>query len=401
MNDQRKKTLVLTAAWIGFILCAAILYKLVIKPALALAAAEDAKAMKEHFLRSTSGESYYKGSISISMDAFAGYFPLRSETFARELAAEGIKMSILNEPDQGERLASIARGDCQFAAFTAEGLIRNSSENSLPATIIACIDSRSQATDVLAVSREFLSRDKESTKKILKCYFRALYAVREKFPEALAEDGAQGGDANEPGKIEATIKEVKWDSLMDNYARFGIRKNFRVNNIEDVIDGTSRRLILSREMAKDPTNGDPQLLYYGQILKELEAEGFHPGDTSKSEAKQLTDAQWNSLVGVKKFETPAIGFSRGSHSLSKDGKAALDQLAENLASLNSIYVTIRGDASKVGDPEANKALSLKRAEVAADYLKNNGGIPTNRIRAIGGESTGSPTARFILGQEPY
>jgi len=63
-------------------------------------------------------------------------------------------------------------------------------------------------------------------------------------------------------------------------------------------------------------------------------------------------------------------------------------------------VIVRGNASLRGDLEANKQLATKRAESVQAYLTSHG-ISPQRIRAVGGDPSGSTSVSFVLGQLPY
>ncbi|MEO8496309.1 MAG: OmpA family protein, partial [Planctomycetota bacterium] len=79
--------------------------------------------------------------------------------------------------------------------------------------------------------------------------------------------------------------------------------------------------------------------------------------------------------------------------------SVLDELASKLTTTR-FYVLIRGNASTVGDLEQNKLLAERRAAAAQEYLVQSG-VDSNRIRATGGEPSGTTSVTFMLGQLPY
>ena len=147
-------------------------------------------------------------------------------------------------------------------------------------------------------------------------------------------------------------------------------------------------------------------MYYDQILRELQTNGFHPGLGSEGvrddrvELERLTDKQWTQLVPVGTLEVPELVFARGTSRLSSRSQLTLDDLVSQLNTWPQYYVLIRGNASTIGDLEANKALAQSRAEAAADYLKQQG-ISDVRVRAVGVEPSGTTSVSFVLGQTPY
>ena len=93
-------------------------------------------------------------------------------------------------------------------------------------------------------------------------------------------------------------------------------------------------------------------------------------------------------------------FPRGSSRLTDTSGTVLDDLVNTLNSWPQYYLLVRGNASMRGDFDANKRLATNRAEAAADYLVQQG-IDKNRIKAAGGDPTGSTSVSFVLGEAPY
>lgn len=67
-----------------------------------------------------------------------------------------------------------------------------------------------------------------------------------------------------------------------------------------------------------------------------------------------------------------VYFDVGQSGLSGDAKKSLDELYAVIEGNPSIKVCAIGQADKTGDPEANKRLSLKRAESVKSYLMKKG-----------------------------
>ena len=93
-------------------------------------------------------------------------------------------------------------------------------------------------------------------------------------------------------------------------------------------------------------------------------------------------------------------FARGTSTLTSRSQTVLDELMENLENWPQYYLLIRGNASLEGDLEANRALARARAKAAEAYLIQNG-VSQNRVRALGGEPSGTTSVSFVLGQTPY
>ncbi len=84
-----------------------------------------------------------------------------------------------------------------------------------------------------------------------------------------------------------------------------------------------------------------------------------------------------------------IYFEVGQSSLSKKAQKKIDDLFDVVDGHPSLKICAIGQADKQGDPEANKKLSLKRAQSAKDYLVKKG-ITKKRIETVyRGEAYGS------------
>ena len=63
---------------------------------------------------------------------------------------------------------------------------------------------------------------------------------------------------------------------MDNYAYFGLHKGSGIRHIRDSITAINDVLLSTNRLKKDPLQGQPETLYYDQILRQLQQEQFHP-----------------------------------------------------------------------------------------------------------------------------
>jgi OOP family OmpA-OmpF porin len=81
----------------------------------------------------------------------------------------------------------------------------------------------------------------------------------------------------------------------------------------------------------------------------------------------------------------SVEFASGSAELQPSARQALDALGRALSSqdLAQYRFRIEGHTDTVGTPEANKALSQRRAEAVSAYLAQKFGIAPSRLQAIG------------------
>ena len=71
-----------------------------------------------------------------------------------------------------------------------------------------------------------------------------------------------------------------------------------------------------------------------------------------------------------------------------------------MTGVQTCALPICGNASNLGDVEANKELASKRGLGALQYLES-AGIPKQRMRTIPGEITGETRVTFGVGEFPY
>ncbi|MFD2204214.1 OmpA family protein [Kiloniella antarctica] len=76
-----------------------------------------------------------------------------------------------------------------------------------------------------------------------------------------------------------------------------------------------------------------------------------------------------------------IYFETGQTALSTEARKQIDQLVDVVTGNPSLKICAVGQADKEGDPDANKKLSLKRAESAKSYLIKKG-IEKKRVETV-------------------
>jgi OOP family OmpA-OmpF porin len=76
-------------------------------------------------------------------------------------------------------------------------------------------------------------------------------------------------------------------------------------------------------------------------------------------------------------------FRINSSALTPEGKAAIDELAAGLVSLERFVVELEGFTDRTGDRTLNLSLSQRRAEAVARYLTIKHGVPLRRVYVLG------------------
>lgn len=77
-----------------------------------------------------------------------------------------------------------------------------------------------------------------------------------------------------------------------------------------------------------------------------------------------------------------VNFDTGKSSIRKDSYEQLDTVVEYMTHKPGVRVEISGHTDNVGDKEANKKLSLARAQACVDYLVKKG-VERTRLEAVG------------------
>ena len=94
-------------------------------------------------------------------------------------------------------------------------------------------------------------------------------------------------------------------------------------------------------------------------------------------------------------------FSFDRSEIGPKGKAALDQFAQELAGMHFDAITVEGHTDRLGSPDYNQKLSMRRAEAVKTYLVSAGGVDAGRISAVGkGETQPLTKAEDCRGTKP-
>ena len=261
----------------------------------------------------------------------------------------------------------------------------------------------SAIADVLVASDDFLAKNRDTVVAVLKAYFETNYQYQDtaKRVELVQRDAAAGGAKLTREEAERLVDGVWWKNTQENRAHMGLSGASALPHVDDMIAGVTSVLLETGAIDADPTEGNPNYLYNTAVWADLE--GFRPGRGDESvrgnRLPKLTDKQWESLVEVGTARAPTLVFARGTDKLTQRSRTLLDELAGTLQA-TQYYVVVRGNASRRGDPEANKRLADQRAKSVEAYLVGQG-VDADRIRAVGVDPSGSTSVTFLLGEPRY
>jgi len=108
--------------------------------------------------------------------------------------------------------------------------------------------------------------------------------------------------------------------------------------------------------------------------------------TQADNAVHRVDSLQNTVANLDNYHVvteTAVHFGFDKDNLSKDGKAALDQLATDVANAKGYIITVEGGTDSVGNADYNYSLSERRADSVIQYLASQHNIPAHKIYLIG------------------
>lgn len=259
--------------------------------------------------------------------------------------------------------------------------------------------------DILVVSRDYLLKNERVVENVTKAYYSTIFQHRNDMGALVANDAKQLGEPLTPEQTERLVETIWWKNTQENYAHFGFTTGHNIQHMEEICANVIDVLLKTKAISKDPTNGQPNLLYYDGIMRKLFDTSWHPGFGQEDIRQEkslasLTDSEWTQLKPVGTLSVPRLVFSRGTSRLSATSNGTLDKLVKTLETWPQYYLLVMGHTSAKGDVDANRVLAEARATAAMDYLIQKG-VDRNRIHADASKPNGSTTVAFILGEVPY
>jgi len=108
--------------------------------------------------------------------------------------------------------------------------------------------------------------------------------------------------------------------------------------------------------------------------------------TLANNATHRVDSLQNVVANLDNYRVvteTAVQFGFDKDTLTKESKAALDQLATNIPNTKGYIIAVEGGTDSVGDGEYNYALSQRRADAVIQYLAAQHNVPAHKIYLIG------------------
>jgi NitT/TauT family transport system substrate-binding protein len=176
----------------------------------------------------------------------------------------------------------------------------------------------------------------------------------------LAENEPLYKDMGEQATLDQ-LSSVKWADLMDNTKMFGLDGSQPL--FDDIFEKASsawlKRGYIDQKVSPQEAKDDSFLkqIYAASPVKAPPDPQVPKAPPGKEEEKPIETKQVN------------IFFAIGSATLDDKARQVLDQDVSLLARTNAnAYIRIEGNTDNVGDSQANKVLSMQRAQAVIGYL---------------------------------
>lgn len=306
-----------------------------------------------------------KGTISLALDAYAGYYPLRSEQMVTEMLSKGYRLALeVDEGDYASRVDMLKKGEIDLAVFTVDSFILNGMKEDFPGTIIAVL-SESRGADAIVARADIASTldDLKGNEDL-----RVSYTPKSPSEHLLKVVGSHFGVdrfLNKRGKwrVESDGSEDAMDKLKSNQSDVAVLWEPHITRILDDKDyvkllGTELTkgiivdvLVANRTFLQDKA-GEAELLLstYFKVLKELRTNktSFISG-LSKQEkvSKKLAEKMIEGVNFVSLYDNAVEWFG-----IPIDGQSAKFGLYQNIEQTTQVLVQA-GDFSSSPLPDGD------------------------------------------------
>lgn len=108
--------------------------------------------------------------------------------------------------------------------------------------------------------------------------------------------------------------------------------------------------------------------------------------TSANNAVHRVDTLQNAVANLDNYHVvteTSVHFGFDKDNLTKDAKAALDQLANDVPNAKGYIITVEGATDSTGPADYNYGLSERRADAVIQYLAAEHNVPAYKIYLIG------------------
>lgn len=178
--------------------------------------------------------------------------------------------------------------------------------------------------------------------------------------------------------LEAEGRGDTTGSLAATKVRFE-KDDFRVaQSIDTRVGPAEARLTAAEENAQRISGQIDELMAISNAARGGAKAAQETADAAV-EGVNATNARITAMDDYVVQSTATVNFRVGSHRLSPEAKASLDEVASAATTMKGYVIEVTGFASAEGGTAYNKNLSQRRAQAVIDYLVETHNVPLRRI----------------------
>ncbi len=235
--------------------------------------------------------------------------------------------------------------------------------------------------DIMFTSQDFINKNKNMVNNFYEGWMKGVAELKnpanqEKAAKYLAELNSISVD-----DAKGMMSTVYWTGHGDNRNFFGLDRAYRGQKGEDLYGKMARKFVETGDAEKVAPNWR-SVTYTGAVsAAETKLTGaIYGGEKSKVFKPKASD---KTAIPISS-KPVSISFSSGQSTLTENAKTIIDiQFAETAKIFGNTKIRIEGNTDSDGGRAMNVALSKKRAQAVANYLRAAYGMDANRFVIVG------------------
>lgn len=235
--------------------------------------------------------------------------------------------------------------------------------------------------DIFFARESFLNDNRDRVQQFYQGWMKGLVELKIKsnYDKAARYLGELNGLSAEDGA--GMMANVYWANHGDNLDFFGLNPNYKGVKGQDLYEKMSKKFIEIGEMT-DAAPSWRSVINTSAINSSSQALS---SDIYGSEAAKVFTPRASDKTAAAITSKPiSINFDSGKFTLSENAKTIIDlQFAETAKIFGNAKIRIEGNTDNVGNKASNVALSQKRAQSVADYLRTQYGMNAAKFVIVG------------------
>lgn len=248
--------------------------------------------------------------------------------------------------------------------------------------LLTTMDQTHVIADVMLATQDVINNKRDMIHKFYEGWMKGVAEMRmpanqDKAAKYLAElNGVSVDDAK------GMMSVVHWTSQGDNMNFFGLNPEYRGQKGSDLYTKMAKNFVKTKDAEKQAPSWR-SVIYTGAVqAAQVALIGTKYGPEKGKVFTAPTAADKKAAPVASK--PVSINFSTGQFQLTENAKTIIDlQFADVAKSFAGMKVRVEGNTDNVGSLQSNVALSQKRAQAVADYLKATYNMDPNRFVIVG------------------